>query len=180
MLFFCRDTPLAGLGSPSGQKQKLIIGLILGGRAREHEALMAKNMMSNHTDMQDRYCGDCYDIHPIQVQSTKVAAVGRHNKRCGAAFRRATSFVVSFVLGLKRVNIVAVTTILVLRVGVIGHHVPRHSGFMFLCRSGSARLRVRGVWGFLPLSQGVWGRLRPSQGSRGLWGGARRPNDQRD
>ena len=36
--------------------------------ARKHEALMARNMMSNHTDMQDKYCGDCYDIHPIQSQ----------------------------------------------------------------------------------------------------------------
>ena len=83
-------------------------------------------MMSNHTDMQDKYCGDCYDIHPIQSQYTKEAAVGRHHKRGGAAFGRATSFVVSFVLALNRVNIVAVTTILVLHVGVIGHHVPRH------------------------------------------------------
>ena len=38
----------------------------------------------------------------------------------------ATSFVVSFVLALNRLNIVAVTTILVFHVGVIGHHVPRH------------------------------------------------------
>ena len=38
----------------------------------------------------------------------------------------ATSFVVSFVLSSNRVNIVAVTTILVLHVRVIGHHVPRH------------------------------------------------------
>ena len=29
-------------------------------------------------------------------------------------------------LALNRVNIAAVTTILVLHVGVIGHHVPRH------------------------------------------------------
>ena len=82
--------------------------------------------MSNHTDMQDKYCGHSNDIHPIQSQYTKVAAVGRHHKRGGAAFGRATSFVVSFVLALNRVNIVAVTTILVLHVGVIGHHVPRH------------------------------------------------------
>ena len=33
---------------------------------------------------------------------------------------------VSFVLALNRVNVVAVTTILVLYVGVIGHHVPCH------------------------------------------------------
>ena len=95
--------------------------------------------MSNHTDMQDKYCGDCYDIHPIQSQYTKVAACGRHHKRGDAAFGRLTSFVVSFVLALNRVNIVAVTTTLVLHVGVIGHHVPRHLGFMFLLRSGNAR-----------------------------------------
>ena len=79
---------------------------------REHEALMARNMMSNHTDMQDKYCGDCYDIRCILSQYK--------------AFGRATSFVVSFVLALNRVNIVAVTTILVLPVGVIGRHDPRH------------------------------------------------------
>ena len=61
---------------------------------------------------------------------TKVAAFDRHNKRGGAAFGRATSFVVSFVLALNRVNVVAVTTILVLHVGVIGHHVPCHYDFM--------------------------------------------------
>ena len=71
--------------------------------------------MSNHTDVQDKYCGDCYDIHPIQSQYTKVAAFGR-----------ATSFVVSLVLAVNRVNIIADTTILVLHVGVIGDHVPRH------------------------------------------------------
>ena len=69
--------------------------------------------------MQDQYCGPCYDIHPIQSQYTKVAAFGR-----------ATSFVVSCVLALNRVNVVAVTTILVLHVGVIGHHVPCHYDFM--------------------------------------------------
>ena len=68
---------------------------------------MARNMMSNTiTDMQGKYCGDCYDIYSIQSQYTKVAAFGR-----------ATSFVVSFVLALNRVNIVAVTTILALHVG---------------------------------------------------------------
>ena len=41
-------------------------------------------------------------------------------------YGRSTSSVVSFVLALNRVNVVAVTTILVLHVGVIGHHVPRH------------------------------------------------------
>ena len=38
------------------------------------------------TDMQDKYCDDCYDIHRAQSQYTKVAAFGR-----------ATSFVASFV-----------------------------------------------------------------------------------
>ena len=57
--------------------------------AREHEALMARNMMSNHTDMQDKYCGDCYDIHPIKSQYK-----GNH-KGGGAAEGRVTSFVVA-------------------------------------------------------------------------------------
>ena len=33
------------------------------------------------------------------------------------------------ILALNRVNVVAVTTILVLHVGVIGHHVPCHYDF---------------------------------------------------
>ena len=87
---------------------------------------MAKNMMSNHSNMQDKYGGDYYDIHPIQRQYTKVAAFGRHRKRGDAAFGRATSLVVSFVLALNRVNIAAVTTVVILHVGVLGHHVLRH------------------------------------------------------
>ena len=81
---------------------------------------MARNMMSNHTDMQDKYCGDCCDLHPIQSQCTEVAAVGRHHKRGGAAEGRATSFVVSFVFfvsPVKKVKIEASTTIRVLHVG---------------------------------------------------------------
>ena len=30
--------------------------------------------MSNHTDMQDKYCGHCYDIHPIEIQHTEEVA----------------------------------------------------------------------------------------------------------
>ena len=67
--------------------------------------------------MQDKYCGDCYDIYLIRSQYTKVAALGVHHKRGGAAFGRATCFVVSFVLALNKLKIVAVTTILVLHVG---------------------------------------------------------------
>ena len=78
-------------------------------------------------------------------------------------------------MALNRVNIVAVTTILVLHVGVIGHHVPCRYDFMFPRRSYHARLRARGVWGALPPGRGVWGGLRPPQGSRGVWGAARPP-----
>ena len=81
--------------------------------------------MSNHIDMQDKSCGHYYDIHPIKSQYTKEAAVGRHHKRGGAAFGRATSFVVSFVVVVNRVNIVAVNTILVLHLGKTGRAVGR-------------------------------------------------------
>ena len=74
-------------------------------RATEHAVIRVRNMMSNHTDTQDKYCGRSNDIHPIQR-----AAKGRH--LC--------------MLALNRVNVIAVTTILVLHVGVIGHHVPCH------------------------------------------------------
>ena len=77
-------------------------------------------MMSNHADMQDKYCAHSNDIHPIQSQYTKVAAVGRHHKRGAAASGRGTSFVVSFISALNRVNIVAVNAILVLHVGTTG------------------------------------------------------------
>ena len=50
---------------------------------------MARNMMSNHTDRQDMYCGHCYDIHLIQSQYK-----GNH-KSGGEAEGRATSFVVA-------------------------------------------------------------------------------------
>ena len=72
-------------------------------------------------------------------------------------YGRGTSSVVSFVLALNRVNVVAVTTILVLHVGVIGHHVPCHYDFMFTRRSYHARLRARVVRGPLPPGRGVWG-----------------------
>ena len=46
-------------------------------------------MMSNHTDMQDKYCGHSNDIHPIQSQYK-----GNH-KRGSVAGGRGTSFVVA-------------------------------------------------------------------------------------
>ena len=91
---------------------------------------MARNMISKHTDMQDEYCGDCCNIHPIQTQYK-----GNH-KRSGAPEGRVTCFVVAAagrhlcIVALNRVNVVVVTTILVLHVGVIGHHVPCHYDFM--------------------------------------------------
>ena len=66
------------------------------------------------TDMQDKYCGDRYHIYRVQSRYTKVAAFGR-----------ATSFVVSFVVVVNRVNIVAVNTILVLHLGKTGRAVGR-------------------------------------------------------
>ena len=75
--------------------------------------------MSNHTDMQDKYCGHCYDIHRVQSQYKG------NDKRGGAAEGRVTSFVLTdagrhlCILALNKVNILAVTTILVLHVGVI-------------------------------------------------------------
>ena len=78
------------------------------------------------TDMQDKYCGTCYDIYLIQSQ---------YHKRGGAAFGPATSFVVSFVLALDTVNKYRSNyhnTCLACRylwvwTCVIRHHVPRHS-----------------------------------------------------
>ena len=67
--------------------------------------------------MEDKYCGNCDDIYAIQSQYK-----GNH-KRGGAAEGRATSFVVAAegrhlcISALNTVNIVAVTTILVLYVG---------------------------------------------------------------
>ena len=48
------------------------------------------------TDMEDKYCGACDDIYPIQSQYK-----GGHHKRGGAALGRATSFVVSFVVAFE-------------------------------------------------------------------------------
>ena len=71
-------------------------------------------------------------------------------KEVARPYGHATSFVVSFVLAFNRVNVVAVTTILVVHVGVIWHHVPCQYDFMFPRRSYNARLRAKGVGGFLP------------------------------
>ena len=133
-----------------------------GTNGEEHEIIMARNVMSNHTDMQDQYCGHSNDVNPIQSQ----------HKGGG----RGTSSVVSFVLALNRVNVIAVTTILVLHVGVIGHHVPCHYDLMFPHRSYHARLRARGVQGSLPPRRGLRGSLCfPPEGSKGVRAAARPP-----
>ena len=93
-------TPLGGLTARQTPLRITRTGM-------EHAALMARNMMSDHTDMQDKYCGDAAEG---RATSFMVAAASRHLG----------------ILALNRVNIVAVTTILVFHVGVIGHHVPRH------------------------------------------------------
>ena len=61
---------------------------------------------STITDMHEKYCGNCYDFHLIQNGG---AAEGRH--LC--------------ILASSKVNIVAVTTILVLHVVYVGKTVWR-------------------------------------------------------
>ena len=135
---------------------------------------MARNMMSNHTDMQDKYCGHSKDINLFKA-NTKVAAVGRPPKRSATAYGRGTSFAVSFVLALNRVNVVTVTALLVLHVGVIGHHVPCHYDFMFLAVRTLRACAQGGSRGPCPPGGGVWGGARPGQ--QGGLGGGTPPND---
>ena len=99
---------------------------------------------SRLTETQNKYCVGCYDIYSIHSHYK-----GNH-KRGGAAEGRATSFVVAAngrhlcILALNRVNIVAVNTIIVVHVGVIGYPVPRQSCFMLLPYARCAR-GVRGA-----------------------------------
>ena len=86
----------------------------------------------------------------------------------------------SFLLALNGVNGVAVTTILVWHVSVIGHHGPRYYDFMFPHRSYHARLRARGLWGPCPPGRGSVGAFAPPQGSRGGLGDGTPPNFEGD
>ena len=125
--------------------------------------------MSIHTDMRDKYCGHwTFTLFEANIQRWRPLAAT--TKEVPRPYGRGTSFVVSFVLALNRVNVVAVTTILVLHVGLIGHHVPCHYDFMFPRRSYHAHLRAREVREALPPGRGVWGRLRPAQGKAGRFG----------
>ena len=83
-------------------------------------------------------------IFTLFKATTKVAACGRHHKRGGAAFGRATSFVVSFVLALNGVNIVAVATILVFHVGN-GRSEHVRLDIMFRAVRASCSLAVRAM-----------------------------------
>ena len=40
--------------------------------------------MAKPTDMQDKYCEQCYDMRSIQSHDTKMAALGRHPGRISA------------------------------------------------------------------------------------------------
>ena len=125
--------------------------------AREHEAPMARNMMSNHTDMQDKYCGDCYDIHRIQSQYK-----GTH-KRGGAAE--------GFEYG--EYSSSDYNTCLACRCDWTSCSSPL--GLHVSSPLRPCALARKGVRGALPLGRGVWGGFRPPQGSRGVWGAARSP-----
>ena len=81
-----------------------------------------------------------------------------------------TSFVVFFVLAVNWVNVVAVTAMLVLHVGVIGHRVPCHYVFMFPRRSYHARLRARGVREPCPLGEGSGEAFAPPRAAEGFGG----------
>ena len=77
----------------------------------EHD-VQSHMFRSTITDMQDKYCRDCYDFHLIQSQYK-----GNH-KRGGAAEGRGTSFVVAAAgrhLCISALN--RVTTVLLLYVG---------------------------------------------------------------
>ena len=50
--------------------------------ALHYEALMARNIMSNQSDMQDKCCGDCYGIHPIRSQYQDGSPCSPPQKRC--------------------------------------------------------------------------------------------------
>ena len=61
----------------------------------------------------------------VRLARPKEAAFGRHHKRGGAAFGRATSFVVSFVVAVNRVDVVALNTIFALRLSKTRRTVGR-------------------------------------------------------
>ena len=60
------------------------------------------------------------------VATTKMAACDCLHKRGGAAFGRVTCFVVAFVVAMNRVDVVALNTILVLRVSTAERTVGRN------------------------------------------------------
>ena len=101
--------------------------------AREREALMARNMMSNHT-CSDRPVLTCKTSTVVTATIFTSFKTNTKETRKEVARPKAASPLLWWrrqaatlcILALNRVNVVAVTTILVLHVGVIGHHVPCH------------------------------------------------------
>ena len=89
------------------------------------------------TDMQGKYCGDCYDI-PYSKPIYEGGGLRPPSQG------RATSFVVSFVLALNRVNIIAVTTILAKHVGN-GRCEHVSLDIMFFAIRASCSLAVRAM-----------------------------------
>ena len=89
---------------------------------------------SSLTDMRDKRC-----IALTLILFTLLKAITSETTKELARPKAAT-----FVLALNRVNIVAVTTILVSYVGVIGHQVLRHEVFMFPRRSCIASFARKG------------------------------------
>ena len=67
-------------------------------------------------------------------------------------------------LALNRLNVFAVATLLVLHLGVTGHHVPCHYDFMFRRRSHYALLSAR----------------RGARGRGWVWGAFARPLDSKE
>ena len=68
-----------------------------------------------------------------------------------------------FVLALNRLNVIAVTTILVSHVGVIGHHVPRHEGPCYMAVRAMRR-KVCGAPSHPMVSSQFWD--HPPDGAR--------------
>ena len=153
------STPLGSADLTCLRTEKIeIIAPNIGGRAREHDVVRARNIMSNHTDMQDKYCGHSNDIHPIQSQYTKGAAAS--TKGVPRPYGRRTFCCGFLCIGFEWGE--SGTTTLVLQVDVIGHHDSCNYNFVFLRRSDHARLRAKGSKGPCPPAAGSGGDLGPA------------------
>ena len=116
--------------TPSRTEQNRIIGLLLGGSGEETWSPNGQEHDVQSHRHARQVLWSLLRNSPYPNPIYKGGGRWPPTQRGGAAFGRAISFVVSFALALNRVNVVAMTTILVLHVGVIGHHVPSHYDFM--------------------------------------------------